>query len=428
LSFRFVHAADIHLDSPLRSLALRDLALADLIGNATRRALVGIVDLCLNEQVDALLLSGDLYDGDQTSMKTARFLADQIRKLHAAEIQVFIIRGNHDALSKITRELTFPESVTIFTGRADALPLKRDRNSLPITIHGISFTQPHAPESLLGRYKPPTEGAVNIGLMHTSLDGSYGHDPYAPCGLADLQRAGFRYWALGHVQRLTVEGSSTIVMPGMPQGRDINEGGAKSVTLVTVTDDKSIVLEERLTSIAQFERVPVDLSGIEDWKDVVGAIGRALGQSRDKVESEHLVTRLHMTGATSLGWRLRRDLDLLRTEAEDQASGIGKCWIDKVVVDCHSPQPFRDAADHAAADPLEELRRLMSEEVMPSESYLGEIAAIAEELRGQLPAECRGILGTDEEAFAARLSEAARDGIENVLARLRAGSDAEAGG
>ncbi len=99
MAYRFVHAADIHLDSPLRSLALRDRDLADLIGNATRLAFVSIVELCLAEKVDALLLAGDLYDGDQTSMKTARFLSEQIRRLHEASIRVFIIRGNHDALS-----------------------------------------------------------------------------------------------------------------------------------------------------------------------------------------------------------------------------------------------------------------------------------------------------------------------------------------
>jgi exonuclease SbcD len=101
MPFRFVHAADIHLDSPLRSLALRDPALGELIGNATRRAFVAIVDLCLEEKVDALLIAGDLYDGDQTSMKTARFLSDQIRRLDQAGVRTFMIRGNHDALSKI---------------------------------------------------------------------------------------------------------------------------------------------------------------------------------------------------------------------------------------------------------------------------------------------------------------------------------------
>ena len=71
MAFRFVHTADIHLDSPLKSLALRHPKLGELIGNATRQAFVRIVDLCLEEQVDAMLLAGDLYDDKQTSMKTA---------------------------------------------------------------------------------------------------------------------------------------------------------------------------------------------------------------------------------------------------------------------------------------------------------------------------------------------------------------------
>ena len=123
LPFRFVHAADIHLDSPLKSLALRDPALAELVGNATRRAFVKIVNICLEERVDALLLAGDLYDGDQTSMQTARFLADQLRLLHEADIPVFIIRGNHDAISRITDELTLPDTVTIFKANRTRLRL-----------------------------------------------------------------------------------------------------------------------------------------------------------------------------------------------------------------------------------------------------------------------------------------------------------------
>src|SRR6185312_632940 len=97
---------------------------------------------------------GDLYDGDQTSMKTARFLAAQVRRLHEAGIRVFIVRGNHDSLSKITHELVFPESVKVFGGRADAVAIDRKRGDAPIVIHGLSFTKPHAPESLLPKYKP----------------------------------------------------------------------------------------------------------------------------------------------------------------------------------------------------------------------------------------------------------------------------------
>ncbi|KRE11711.1 serine/threonine protein phosphatase [Bosea sp. Root483D1] len=420
MTYRFVHAADIHLDSPLRSLAMRDPNIADLIGNATRRAFVRVVDLCLDEQVDALLLAGDLYDGDQTSMKTARFLAEQLRRLHEAGIRVFVIRGNHDALSRISKELTLPESVKLFGGRAEAIAIERDSGQFPVAIHGLSFAQPHAPESLLGKYRPPIEGAVNIGLMHTSLAGAAGHDLYAPCSLADLQGAGFRYWALGHVhKRAVVEGGCAIVMPGMPQGRDINEAGAKSVSLVTIGDDRSVRIEERVTSIAQFERVVVDATGIDDWRDLVAALARALEQARGDVTLEHLVARLRVTGATPLAWRIRRDLDLLKTEADDRASVIGSCWVEKLEVDCRAP----GAVAGASADPLTELRRLIDEEVIGSDAYQTEVAAIAEELRTQLPQECRGMLGSDEQAFKAAIAVLVKDGSEDVLARLHAGAE-----
>jgi len=421
LAFRFIHAADVHLDSPLRSLVLRDPDLAELIGNATRRAFVRIIDLCLDEQVDALLLAGDLYDGDQTSMKTARFLSEQIRRLHEAGIHVFVIRGNHDALSRITKELTFPDSVKVFGGRAEAIVVDRSNGDFPVAIHGLSFAQPHAPESLIGKYKLPIEGAVNIGLLHTSLAGAPGHDLYAPCSLADLQATGFRYWALGHVhKRSVVEGKCAIVMPGMPQGRDINEAGAKSVTLVTVADDRSLRIEERVTSIAQFERVSLDATRIDDWRGLVGALGRVIERARDGLASEHLVARLHLTGTTPLAWRIRRDLDLLKTEVDDRASMIGACWVERLEVDCKAPGAAAASRDH----PITELRRLIDEEVIRSDAYQAEAVAIAEELRTQLPQECRNLLGADEAAFKAAVVELVKEGVEDVLARLHAGAQA----
>lgn len=415
--YRFLHAADIHLDSPLRSLALRNPDLADLIGNATRRAFVRIIDICLEERVDALLLAGDLYDGDQTSMKTARFLAEQIRQLHEAGIRVFVIRGNHDAMSRITKELIFPDSVKLFGGRAEAVAIDREVGQFPVAIHGLSFAQAHAPESLVEKYKPIVEGAVNIGLMHTSLAGAAGHDRYAPCSLADLQATGFHYWALGHVhKRSIVQGTCAVVMPGMPQGRDINEAGAKSVTLVTIGDDRSIRIEERVTSIAQFERVSIDATGLNDWRDLIAALTCALERMRESVVSEHLVARLCVTGVTSLAWRIRRDLDLLKTEADDRGSVVGACWIENLEIACHAPGEVAGSS----ADPFFELRRLIEEEVIQSETFQAELATVAEELRAQLPQECRDTLGADEAAFKAGLTLLARDGAEDVLAKLHA--------
>jgi exonuclease SbcD len=423
MAYRFVHTADIHLDSPLRSLALRNPDLAELVGNATRQAFAAIIELCLDEQVDALVIAGDLYDGDQTSMKTAGFLGAQLRKLHQAGISVFTIRGNHDALSRITKELSFPDSVKVFGGRAEAIAIRGD-NGLDVAFHGLSFSSPHAPESLLPKFKAPVDGAVNIGLMHTSLAGAAGHDLYAPCNVLDLQGAGFDYWALGHVhQRHVHAGRRAVIMPGMPQGRDINEAGEKTVTLVTIHDDRTVTHEERLTSIAQFERVAVDLDGVEDWRQMVGVIGAALEAARSRTASAHLVARLSITGATPLAWQIRRDRDLLKTEAGDRASMLGKTWVEKIELDIAPPSAARA---EQGADPIAELGELIARQVIGSPGFKAEVRAMVEELQNQLPRESRHILGDSEAAFEAIVTRLIEEGSEDVLARLheqKAGSE-----
>ncbi|RBP04551.1 DNA repair exonuclease SbcCD nuclease subunit [Roseiarcus fermentans] len=421
MPFRFVHAADIHLDSPLRTLALREAALAELVGGATRRAFVAIVDLCLAERVDALLIAGDLYDGDQTSMKTARFLADQLRRLHEAGISSYVIRGNHDAESRITRELVLPDSVKVFGGRADVV--LHAAGALDVAIHGISFAQKHAPESLLTKFREPRPGAVNIGLLHTSLGGSAAHDRYAPCAPADLHGSGFAYWALGHVHQRSVEqGRATIVMPGNPQGRDINEAGPKSATLVTIDDGGAIAVEERPTAIAEFRRVAVDLAGAGDWRAAVGRIERALEAARAATSSEHLVARLILEGATPLAWRLRSDADLIEEEARRIGADLGGAWLDTIEIRCREPL----AGAGGGADPVAELRLLMETEVAGSKAFRDELQSIAEDLRGHLPPGAReDLFGADAEGFAEALGVIAREGADDVLAFLRA-ADREA--
>ena len=423
MSFRFVHTADVHLDSPLRSLALRNPDLAALISNATRRTFVAIIDLCLSEQVDALLIAGDLYDGDQTSMKTARFLAEQLRRLEAAGIKTFIIRGNHDALSKITKELVLPGTVKVFGGRAETVVVRDEPGYVPVAIHGLSFAQPRAPEGLLPRFKQPVAGALNIGLMHTSLGGAPGHDVYAPCSPTELDQAGFHYWALGHIHKRSVTGAKgSIVMPGIPQGRDINEDGPKSVSLVVISNDGNVEVEERVLAVTQFERVAVDATDAEDWTDLIGRIARALDRARAAAVAEHLVVRLRITGGTPLAWQIRRDVDLLKAEAEMRASILGNTWIEKLEITCAALMP---APAPSLQDPLSELRGLVVSEILPGPAFSRAMAAIADELRTQLPPECRAIFGQDEASSTDLISRLAEEGAQDVLARLHAGNSGE---
>jgi DNA repair protein SbcD/Mre11 len=420
LAFRFVHTADIHLDSPLRSLALKDGALAERIGNASRSALTRTVDLCLAEQVDALVVAGDLYDGEQTSMKTALFLARELARLDEASIPTFIVRGNHDAMSKITAELVLSDSVKVFGGRAEAVTLESG-SGLPVVVHGISFREARAPESLLHRFRPPVEGAVNIGVMHTSLGGSEGHDVYAPCSLAELDASGFRYWALGHIHKRSVHaGRCTAVMPGIPQGRDINEPGTGSVSLVTVGDDASVTVEERAVASARFDRLSVDMTGEMDWTGAVGRIRQALSDAAIGGDL-HQIVRIGIAGATPLAWRLRRELDLFTAEAQHLAERLGGMTVEKVDTACVS----LETKAHAAADAVSELARIMDADVFGSDSFRALAEEAANDLTKALPPELRGFLGHDEAAFGDLVATIARDGAETVLARLR---EAEQGG
>ncbi|MDB5623267.1 MAG: repair exonuclease [Devosia sp.] len=422
MPFRFVHTADIHLDSPLRSLALRNAELGQLVGDATRQALVSVIDLCLAEQVDALVIAGDLYDGDQTSMKTARFIATQLGRLHEAGIATFIIRGNHDALSRITHELILPPSVHIFGTRPEPVTLRR--GALDISLQGLSFSKPHAPESLLPKFRAPSPDAAHIGIMHTSLAGAPGHDNYAPCSVADLHEWGFDYWALGHVHARTHHlGARNVVMPGMPQGRDINEAGAKTVSLVTIADDRSIAIEERATSIAQFERLAIDLSGQQSWREVIDTLEHSINVMRSATAAPHLVLRLKLEGETPLSWRMRRDRDLLLAEIEQRLEGLGRTWIEKIELGTTSPSA---AENRSSADPVLELGALMRTQSLAQHSVRETIRQLIKDVRDTLPPEARGFAGQDEAGFEAFLDQVLSEGSDDVVARLRqseAGAD-----
>ncbi|AFL51861.1 exonuclease SbcD [Sinorhizobium fredii] len=416
MPFRFVHTADLHLDSPLRSLALRNEELAGIVRGATRNALVRIVDLCIAEGVDALLIAGDLYDGNQTSMNTALFLAGELRRLDEAGIRTFIIRGNHDAQSQVTRELTLPPSVHVFPGRGKPVVAKILENGRSVHIHGMSFSDPHAPESLLPHFHPPVADAINVGMLHTSLAGSAGHDPYAPCSVADLRAHGYDYWALGHVHQRQVHSESPcIVMPGMPQGRDINESGVKGVTIVMIDDDGEVTLEERPVGAAVFERVSIDLTGTADWRDMLETVGRQLALLRKSQPEADLILRITLTGATPLSWRLRRDFDLLQGELENIAAGQGRCWVEKVET------LFAGCSKHAgrvAADPIGELTALVENEVLSAFAFRADMRAVAEELLPHLPAELRNLLAADEEGLDDLVENAALSGSADVLSHL----------
>jgi len=390
-----------------------DEVLSDLVGSATRGALEQIVSLCLEENVHALLIAGDLYDRDLHSMKTAAFLTAQLERLNAADIPVFIIRGNHDAESVITKELDLPPNVHVFTGHGATVHLEEHG----IAIHGVSFSKPQAPESLLPKYPVSVAGCFNIGLLHTSLAGSEGHDTYAPCSVSDLKNHGYDYWALGHIHKRQVHSEAPhIVMPGMPQGRDVGEAGTKTVTMVSVSNG-TVTLEERGTSQVEFSRLPCALDGVEEWRGMLAQITAALKEAVSQAAGNSIL-RVELTGQTPLAWQARRDMDLLSEQIREAAEAIGTVWIEKV--ECHLRQP---EASEEREDPRFELQALM-QTLMQDEAVMARAVEISEWLVGELPPEIRSTFGADQDASAGRIARFLDEGCEDVVAMMM-GEEAE---
>lgn len=402
---RILHTADVHLDSPLRSLALRDPELRDRVQTSSRTALSRIVDIALTNDVVALLIAGDLFDGAERSARTAAFLTLQLERLRERGVRVFYVKGNHDVENPLTGELSLPDNVHVFDGRGGKVQLAEG-----VWIHGVSFANRHAPESLLPKFPAPVEGAVNIAMLHTSLAGAEGHDPYAPCTVGELTNAGFDYWALGHVHRRQVHSKAPwVVMPGTPQGRDIGEPGPKSATLLTI--DQAIEIEEVPTSAVEFLHIQVDVADTDNDDALRDILRRTLRDTARNLVSESAVIRLKLTGRTRRRWQVLRDQDVWKETAAQYARETGTLWLDKVVFD------LSDTAEpgHSATDELAEIMKAISEEPGFSETCRAEIEGILQELAPQRRAE----LLPDEAAMdqlARRLAEA---GAKRILARMK---------
>jgi DNA repair exonuclease SbcCD nuclease subunit len=405
-NFRFLHAADLHLDSPLRGLARDADAPVERIRRATRDALCNLVDLALAERVAFVLLAGDLYDGDWRDWGTGQFLVGQLARLTGAGIRVVAISGNHDAASQITRHLRWPEGAVLLPSDRPATVEWAD---LEVAVHGQGFARRDVGENLALGYPAPLPGRLNIGLLHTAA-GRGGHEDYAPCTAAQLAAHGYAYWALGHIHAREVVGERPwIVFPGNLQGRDVNEAGAKGAALVTVRDGAVAGLEHQALDVVRWARLEVDVGGAADEEAVLSALRPALAGAVAGAEGRLLAVRLVLSGRCGAHGGLVADpaglRERLRGEAIAAAAGQ-EVWLEDV--------RLRTSAPAAAVrdDALGTLLRAIGE--APGEALLAPLQGYAAALLDR--AALRARLPADHPAV--RL--AAGEVPEELLARARA--------
>ena len=386
-SFRFIHTADIHLDSPLKGLAGQEGSAADRVRTATREAFESLVGQALQEEVAFVIIAGDLYDGDWRDYQTGLFFVGQMGRLAAAEVPVFLLYGNHDAESQITRRLVLPENVKRFSaGKPETFELK----NLGVALHGQSFRQRDIADNLVPAYPEPIAGVFNIGVLHTALGGMGGHANYAPCTLDDLVNKGYDYWALGHVHQAEIlHERPHVIFPGNLQGRHIRETGPKGAYLVTVEDGE---LAEALPvpgDVVRWTRLSVPVDGCTRLTETVDRVRVAIENAVvHDAEGRLLACRIELTGRTDIHDSLLASTEHLLAEARGAALGLGEelAWIERIVI---ATQPVLDPATlRAREDALGELQRML-EDAAADAALRQQLEADIGELARKLPHELR---------------------------------------
>ncbi len=317
----------------MKGLAGQEGSAAERIRTATRGAFERLVGYAVEERVAFLVIAGDLYDGDWRDYKTGLFFVSQMGRLRAAGVPVYLLYGNHDAASRITRRLSLPDNVNVFgSARPESFEVER----LDAVLHGQSFRQRDVADNLAAGYPAPVPGAFNIGVLHTGLGGLGDHQNYAPCTLDDLVNKGYDYWALGHVHQARVLNERPhVVFSGNLQGRHVREAGPKGACLVSVEDGEVTDVTTLPCDVVRWAVVTVDLAQI-------GSVAEAEDRIRDAIESavavradgRLLVCRILLQGRTEVHEQLLAADDRLLAETRSTALGLGDdvAWIEKIVV------------------------------------------------------------------------------------------------
>ena len=347
MGFKFIHTADIHLDSPLRGLSAYENAPVERLRNVSREALKELVTRAIDEEVSFVVISGDLYDGDWRDYNTGIFFAGQMGRLAKANIRVFLLHGNHDAESEMTKKLALPSNVTVFSSKSAHVHMI---DEFKVALHGQSFANRAVLDNLVSAYKPKVDGYYNIGMLHTALEGYAAHPNYAPCTVNELHGKGYDYWALGHVHEYQIwKGASTIVFPGNLQGRHVRETGRKGAVCVTVDDAGHATVDRLYLDILRWEKLEVDVGACANIDDVAHAVGVGL---TGLLEADNVprAVRVVLQGQTRLHGALIGAPTLVRAQVLAQVEAIDpeQFWIEKVRVatistDATAPQESREA-------------------------------------------------------------------------------------
>ena len=413
-AFKFLHAADIHLDSPLLSLVLSEPPQVERVRRACRDAFEKLVDTAIEQSVAFVVLAGDLYDHDAPNMQVAVFLRNQLSRLQKHDIRVAIVKGNHDADNRITSALALPDNAHVFSDRK-AETVFYDHLPVRVAIHGQSFKPGPVTDNLAIAYPAPVNDCLNIGVLHTSLAGNLDHDPYSPCSLEDLTTRGYDYWALGHIHKGAVLWKEPwVVYPGNLQGRHAKETGAKGCVLVTVENGHIRTVEDLDLAVVRWDAAEIDLAGAAVEGELVERLRTGLTRATTDAEGRPTAVRVRLSGSTALFDLIEgRPKRLLQTVLEIAGEIAGDdLWIEKIQNDTTPLEAASGSSDNSTTD----LYPVLDEIAANPENIASALKAELQALRTKLPEDLKEL-----DAFRMLDDDAVlHDALRKLKPRLRA--------
>jgi DNA repair exonuclease SbcCD nuclease subunit len=332
-SFRFIHCSDLHIDSPFKGVQSLQPDLARKLRASTQQAFKKIVQLAIREQVDAVLIAGDIYDSADKSLRAQMKFRDALNELCKANIPAFMVHGNHDPLDSWSSSLAWPENVTVFSGdTVECFPV--EKNGLVLArVYGISYPVRNVQENLALRFERKHKEGFAVGLLHANVGGNKNHDAYAPCSKDDLITSGMDYWALGHIHAHEIlnPAQPAIVYSGNTQARHFNEAEAKGCCLVTLKEQGVPEIQFRATDAVRFRSESVNLTSAMTMDEVLHSLKEKIEGLSLESEGRDLVLRLTLIGRTEMHQELRRTgavEDLMKEIQEDYGNRTPWVWVE----------------------------------------------------------------------------------------------------
>lgn len=355
--FCFVHAADLHLDTPFKGVSATAPHVGAALCEASLEAFDALVSLCLERGASFLVLAGDIYDGAERGMRAQLRFRDGLKRLSDAGIRTFVVHGNHDPLEEGWAAVgTWPELVHVFSSREVEAVEVEVGGRVIATVQGISYAQREMTENLALRFSGRAGRGLQVGVLHCNVAGAGdGHQPYSPCSLDQLRQTGLDYWALGHIHARAVlsEGDGGfIVYPGNLQARSPkpSELGSKGATVVEVRGGRVDTLEHVPCDRVRFCPVDLDVAGLEGAADVRSELADLAMEELARAGGRSVIVRATLHGRGPAHEELARDgvlsglLDALR---DGEGHEVPFVWWDRIENDT---RPVLDLDELASAD------------------------------------------------------------------------------